>query len=38
MKRRILMRGVDKSGRNDFDHGHTMWAARLGGLKIPMRV
>jgi len=30
----ILMRGVDKSGRNDFDHGHAMWAARLGGLKI----
>jgi len=30
----ILMRGVDRSGRNDFDHGHAMWAKRLAGLKI----
>lgn len=30
----ILMRGVDLSGRNDFDHGHALWARRLGTLKI----
>jgi hypothetical protein len=30
----ILMRGVDRSGRNDFDHGHAMWAQRLGKLTL----
>ena len=30
----ILMRGTDISGRNDFDHGHALWAQRLGTLKI----
>jgi hypothetical protein len=30
----ILMRGVDRSGKNDFRHGHANWAARLQELRI----
>ena len=30
----ILMRGVDRSGRNDFNHGHAMWAEKLRKIRI----
>lgn len=30
----ILMRGVDRSGKNDFEHGHAMWRERLGTIRI----
>jgi hypothetical protein len=30
-----LMRGVDRSGKNDFDHGHAMWRERYArGLNV----
>lgn len=28
----ILVRGIDRSGRNDFRHGHANWTRRLSGL------
>jgi hypothetical protein len=30
----ILVRGVDRSGRNDFNNGHDAWAQRLGSLQV----
>ncbi|HEV8261139.1 MAG TPA: phytanoyl-CoA dioxygenase family protein [Burkholderiales bacterium] len=31
-----LMRGVDRSGKNDFSHGHELWKRRYaGGLALP---
>ena len=30
----ILMRGVDRSGKNDFSHRHAMWMQRLGKLRV----
>lgn len=30
----VLMRGVDRSGRNDFSHGHGPWAQRLSKLAV----
>lgn len=30
----ILMRGVDRSGKNDFEHGHAMWGERLKAIQI----
>jgi len=31
-----LMRGTDKTGKNDFAHGHALWQKRYaGGLALP---
>lgn len=30
----ILVRGIDRSGRNDFEHGHAEWAGRLSALTV----
>lgn len=30
----MLMRGVDRSGKNDFEHGHAMWRERLGTVEV----
>lgn len=30
----ILMRGSDRSGRNDFEHGHREWVERLSTLSL----
>ncbi len=30
----MLMRGVDRSGKNDFEHGRAFWAERLSRLEL----
>jgi hypothetical protein len=30
----ILMRGVDRSGKNDFGHGHAMRMEHLGKIRV----
>jgi ectoine hydroxylase-related dioxygenase (phytanoyl-CoA dioxygenase family) len=30
----FLVRGIDRCGRNDFEHGHAMWQERLAGIEL----